>query len=569
MTAPPPLIAPGSLAGSWGRLPHLDAVVLDGCQLHHYRRSLARPDRPWVRLAAVTQAATGPGRLLRHRRRLYTVVPEGATTATYLLGPHGWSPVDVVIRPRDAPATPDPPFPEALMAGSRHVHAIATAGVRGRQYALADEDGSVFGYRRHGDGWERDSCLRLSDPEPFAVADIESVKLAQVTGERDATPTPWGERAPTLSTSLSTAGIRGTDLGVRVDHAGRTFLFFGDTHWEGRPWLATRDAIAEVLPGVPTPPGEQAATASLPRVRFSGSPLELVGHRAGRVTMREYDVPLDGFSFGGRLYGFFSSNHFRRGRVMGRSVLAQAVDAEPVIDPAERRRPVRFELLGTFSDRHFINASVQLRPAAAVPGCGSDGEVLLVWGSGPYRASELRLAVLDQDALAALAAGHLPRPRYWDGGGWSEAELDARPLFGPAALGEVSVRWVPAADRYLMLAASGPGEAIGPSVVLRTATAPQGPWSRRLRLLDWVTTGMSLDPHTRFLKASHEGDPVGDRIFRSQARGTGAAYAPYLFDAVAHGDDLVLRYTLSTWNPYQVVLMQHRLQLSELEPGPR
>ena len=68
------------------------------------------------------------------------------------------------------------------------------------------------------------------------------------------------------------------------------------------------------------------------------------------------------------------------------------------------------------------------------------------------------------------------------------------------------------------------------------------------------------EPNTRFIKAVVD-DEVGDRIFPGQARGTGAAYAPYLFDATADGDELVLRYLLSTWNPYQVVLMSHRLPL--------
>jgi hypothetical protein len=205
-----------------------------------------------------------------------------------------------------------------------------------------------------------------------------------------------------------------------------------------------------------------------------------------------------------------------------------------------------------------------------VPGCGTAGEVLLVWGSGPYRASDPRLAVLDADALAALAAGAGTRDvtvRYWAGSGWSDAEGDARPLFGPAALGELSVRWVPDAGRYVMLAGSAPEDPIGHSVTLRTATAPQGPWSPRLRLLDWIATGMSPDPHTRFIKAAHPGDPVGDRIFRAQARGTGAAYAPYLFDAAVEDGGLVLRYTLSTWNPYQVVLMRHRLELASEVAG--
>ena len=120
-----------------------------------------------------------------------------------------------------------------------------------------------------------------------------------------------------------------------------------------------------------------------------------------------------------------------------------------------------------------------------------------------------------------------------------------------------------AAGRYVLLTTSAPEEPIGPSVVLRTATAPQGPWSPRVRLLDWVRTGMSTDPNTRSIKSS-AADEVGDRVFRAQARRTGAAYAPYLFDAAVEGDDLVLRYTLSTWNPYQVVLMRHRLPRADL-----
>ena len=224
-------------------------------------------------------------------------------------------------------------------------------------------------------------------------------------------------------------------------------------------------------------------------------------------------------------------------------------------------------MLGTFSERHFINASVQLRPAAQVPGCRGDGDVLLVWGSGPYRASGPRLALQDAAALARLDAGVPPARagvRYWDGTEWTDAESAAAPLFGPAALGELSVRWVEAAGRYLMLYASAPEDPIGPAVVLRSAVRPWGPWSPRVRLLDWVASGMSRDPHSRFIKASRDDDPVGDRIFRAQAEGTGAAYAPYLFDATSDGADLVLRYTLSTWNPYQVVLMRHRLPLASL-----
>ncbi len=520
----------------------VDALVLDGPRLGHYRRQLDRPDRPWVRIGTVTEHAGGPGWLIRSGRVLVACVPEGDRTTAYRFDATGWQPTDETKLQLDAPERPDRPAAEDLGADSSHLRAVATFTASGWDQALTDENGSVFSYQRAPGGpWERNACLRLHDPD-VVVEGPESVKLAQITGDVDATPTPWGERTPTLSGSLSSAGVRGTDLGVRFDHDGRSFLLFGDTHWTRR-WLTTRDSIAEVTDSGPRD--------GLPGVRFHGSPLKLVG---GRTTMREYDVPLDAFSTGGELYGFFSSNHFRHRRVMGRSVLARAEDPALVIDPASRRRPVRFRVLGTFSDRHFINVSTQLV-----------GDDLLIWGSGPYRASEPRLARLDGEALARLnGKGTVPFPfgvRYWDGAGWSRREEDAAPLLTPAALGELSVRWVPAAGAYLMLAGSGPEDPIGPAITLRIAENPWGPWSPRLRLLDWVATGMSHgDPFTRFIKAAGEGDPVGDRIFPGQADGTGAAYAPYLFDASRDGDELVLSYTLSTWNPYQVVLMQHRLR---------
>ncbi len=557
------VIGPGSAVQGRrsGLLPApVEAVVLSGCRLDHYRRQADRPDRPWVRVGTVTEGALGPGALAVSGRVLLAAVAESGGTAVYRRTDTGWEPEPHLAEV----ARPGGVVPSAADLGvdPERLRAVAPFTVDGRRRVLADEAGSVFEYQFVAGAWERCACLRLDDTEPFAAPARESVKLAQVTGSRDATPTPWGERLPTLSDSLASAGIRGTDLGVRVDHAGRSFLLFGDTHWTRR-WLSTRDSIAEVVPTGPV--------AGLPGVRFHGSPLKLVG---GGTTMREYDVPLDGFSLDGQLYAFFTSNHFRAGRVMGRSVLAVA-GSELRLDPSARRRPIRFRVLGTFSDRHFRNVSVQLAPAAALPGCPGQGQVLLVWGSGAYRASEPRLALLDQAALARLVGGAPPEEfgtRYWTGQErgepvWSPVEAEARPLLWPAALGELSVRWVPAAGCYLMLAASGPEDPIGHAITLRAARQPWGPWSHRLRLLDWVGTGMAVDPHTRFIKA-HEADEVGDRMFGSQARGTGAAYAPYLFDAVREGQELVLRYTLSTWNPYQVVLMQHRLPLADLPAPP-
>ncbi|MFT3860060.1 DUF4185 domain-containing protein [Micropruina sp.] len=574
--ATPALIGPASLLESDDRpsvwsppgAPHrLEAVVGsangDGTlTVHHYFRGQGRPDNPWLRGDAISTRAVGPGELHQRgrpgtaRHELLARIPEPDGVRTYAWAVNEpaarrWHPVaDASIDQPPRPAWDGPT--DAREWGTGTVIAVATAATRLRNgwvQALVQVDGSIYHLqrqlRRGRVRWLRHACLRLHDPEPFVVADEPSHKVAQVTGERDGQHSASGTGRPTLSSSLSRSGVRGTDLGVRVDHAGDTYLLFGDTHWT-RPWLGTRDAVGLV----PDPEAEH------PEVCLHGSPLRL---RGGGTTMREYDVPLDGFSLSDDLFVFHTSNHFRDAQVMGRSVLTRARPGRPRIDPAARWRPVELRYLTTFSDHRFINVSVQ-----------RIGEELLLWGTGAYRADDVRLARVDLTAPGVVpglrrgrAEAFAAAVRYWAGPGrWSGDEADARPLTPPGAHGELSVRWVPALSRYLMLTMSGPDDPIGAAVVLRTAPEPWGPWSPRIRLFDWVGDGMGSDDARRFIRASL-GDAVGDAIFAGQAEATGAAYAPYLFDARPDGDEVVLRYTLSTWNPYQVVLMRQRLAMKK------
>ena len=622
--APPLLIGPGSLLESDDRpawwtppgAPHrLEALIGtpngDGTlTVHHYFAAQHRPDSPWLRGDQVSAVALGPARIdqrgragtSRHELVAHVPEPDGWVEYAWAVNdtaPLRWRRIGVVT----APPTPERPAwdgPEGAEEwGVGAVLATATAATRlqsGWVQALVQVDECIYHLHRQQRGrrvrWFRHACLRLTDREPADVAAESSAKVAQVSGERDSQPTTGGSARRTLSASESRSGVRGTDLGVRIDHAGRTFMLFGDTHWT-RPWLGTRDSLAEITD----------ASADRPLVTFHGSPTAIAG---GGTTLREYDVPVDAFSLDGELYAFFTSNHFRDGQVMGRSVLARAGALS--VDPAARRRPLRFRHLAAFSSHRFVNVSAQ-----------RIGDQLYLWGSGAYRADDLRLARVDlatpglADALRKGNAGPFQAAvRYWAGPPvearptpvetqsppvdpvetgahpvstsstdghpgstvepvWSTRESAARPLLTPGAHGEVSVRWVPELDRYLMLTMSGPEDPIGAAVLLRTAPQPWGPWSPRLRLLDWVAVGMSFDdPSQRFIRASSDGsDPVGDATFRGQANATGAAYAPYFYDVRRQGDVLVLRYTLSTWNPYQVVLMRHRLQLGvDLPPVP-
>jgi len=605
----------------------------DGVQLVHYHRDQSRPDRPWVRGAIVAEDAAGPGAIAHLPERpggagaLHVLVPMGSrdhgaagTTAHVVRSqapgePRRWrrlgclpgvSPVLALHRgrlvagltqdgvrerwewdgavwapaPGAPPEAPAPaqfagallgPDPVALALARTHLAgtplvgdalAALPGGDRGLLLplgppgagwlqALAQEGRSVYQWHRQEwrgrVRWVRAACLRFDPGDGFVVDAASSAKLAQITGEVDSQPS---RSDATLSASESRSGVRGTDLGVRFEHAGRSFLLFGDTHWT-RPLRATRDALGELTDAGPVP--------GLPGVELHGSPLAIVG---GAATCREYDVPLDAVSLDGELIAFFSSHHFARHQVMGRSLITRAVDPSLPVDAGARRHPLRFAKLATFSDRFFVNVSLQRR-----------GDVLYLWGSGSYRADDLRLAAFDlaSPPLRAALAGHRPwsRPQpgvsYWAGQHpdntprWSPHEDAAAPVL-PGAFGELSVRYVAAVGRYLLLAMSGPEDPLGPGVTLRAASAPWGPWTPRRRLFDWVADGMAHDDEaSRFLRAHRTNDPVGDAIFHPQRQMTGAAYAPYLFEARLDGDDLVLRYTLSTWNPYQVVLMEHRL----------
>jgi hypothetical protein len=86
-------------------------------------------------------------------------------------------------------------------------------------------------------------------------------------------------------------------------------------------------------------------------------------------------------------------------------------------------------------------------------------------------------------------------------------------------------------------------------------------------VFDWWLDGMGKRNGTgQFIHdaARDRDDGVGDCIFDAQCRSGGAAYAPYLHDLRLKDDLVTLYYTLSTWNPYQTMLMGHQVRLPEI-----
>jgi Domain of unknown function (DUF4185) len=593
---------------------HLELMALHGRDLVHYWFDRVA----WRRGATITNAATGaPSFIHSDYDHLEVLVPETDDLVLYWLDGTTWRPGGIATLIGDGPAamvqgrygvdphrnfelvvprrdmlvtywrdnsrSPDLPWRPAGVAtwGAGPVVASALCSTDqgdGWLHALTQEGTSIYHSYRHrlSDGfrWMRSKCLRLDDHSLFDADPNapRSTKVAQITGERDAQT-----GGPTLTMSRSTAGIHGTDLGVTISHGQRRFLLFGDTHWDDRGRV-TLDSIGEVLP---------RAGGAGRSVRMHGAPLRIVG--GGGTTDREYDVPLDAFSFAGQLFVLFSSNHFADGKVMGRSVLTRATNPQMPVNPGNRDGTLDCQFLTSFSDWRFINTSVQLQSAPALALFGRTDRVLFIWGSGGYRADDLRLAVLElRDPVvlsllldnAAFPVEHLG-VRYFAGlcgdtPTWSLHESDARPVLWPCALGELSVRWAPEIDRYILLAMTGPEDPLGAAVWMRVARQPWGRWSKRRQLFDWVADGMGRRD------ANHDGRPdrvgqfmhdldaqppdsVGDCIFPAQSQSGGGAYAPYLHEVQRQGDRVTLLYTLSTWNPYQSMLMRHDFTMGDLQ----
>lgn len=104
-------------------------------------------------------------------------------------------------------------------------------------------------------------------------------------------------------------------------------------------------------------------------------------------------------------------------------------------------------------------------------------------------------------------------------------------------------------------------------IYLRTAPSPWGPWSHPVPAFKFPQGFSSdrgaCDSRQRLSSPNpyHDGNreerPVRSSIVR---RNGGSSYAPFLLPSryarVQSDGTLVLFYTLSTWNPYQTVLMR-------------
>ncbi len=376
-------------------------------------------------------------------------------------------------------------------------------------------------------------------PESHVIISARATKISQLIGDFDRE-----RQQPTLNLTLTRYKLAGTDLGVSFRHKDKTYMLFGDT-----VGLRGGDAIAYTTDTTP----ENGIELTFIHDNIAYLPVKIPG-----ISQGAFEVPMEGVSVGGRMYIYSTTDSigvaemFSEGAEpkMGRSVVAVSDDDGQT-----------FSYLYDFSSKNFINVSVVEVDTAdlSTAFAAGTGKALVIFGSGFYRRSDVFLAVQPSDQIGARSS-----IRYFaglDSSGrptLSSNEEDAQPLFNQPVVGELSVSYNSFINKWIMLYNSFMPTSRG--INMRTADKPWGPWSEpQIIFHPWNDNGYCHFMHAGFPheKCDEVSDPGREKEY-------GGEYGPYQFEdfATGGGSSTTIYFTMSTWNPYTVVLMKAGL-LSE------
>jgi hypothetical protein len=229
--------------------------------------------------------------------------------------------------------------------------------------------------------------------------------------------------------------------------------------------------------------------------------------------------------------------------------------------------PTTFMPLPTLSQApagRFITMSMHLQPGP-IAGLPAGGPYVLIWGTAHYRKSDPYLMIVPQTNFetgkgtlyfAGLDVNNQPT--------WSPNESSAKPLFNNGTMGDISVTWCKDLGLWLMSFDSRPPAKLG--ILFTYSETPWGPWPGRQVIFSGKTaTGGTIsfihDP-SRVPNHGLAGPVIGKNASNPNAV-HGGIYAPCVVERWTKvlADELSLYYTLSTWNPYVVVLMKRKFRI--------
>ena len=395
-------------------------------------------------------------------------------------------------------------------------------------------------------------------------------KICQLTGQMDK------ERNQYIGTETD-YGLAGVDLGASVEHNGRVYFLFGDTAPSGPlnpPWRDTAtDSVVWVPANSDPEQGLHLNFLTAPDGKYLSPRIKLTSQSscagASEVDVSTFDVPGGGFSDGASIYVFYTTcwNGSFDAPLMGKSLLVR------LDDKANNCFTWIYTLsclpnAACYDDGipvcgKFINVAPVVVTNSDFPGLPpSTGRGVLLFGSGRYRKSEVYLAYLPLEGLE-----NRQNLLYWgtDGVGgtnWVTSELSAIPLFvsPEPGVGEFSVSWNSFLMKWIMVYNQRTPMPDGPNLIYyRLGDHPWGPWHAPAVLFDPACDrGFG---HFMHYSNPISCDTVGDGLQGDPNR-VGDVYGPYLISHFTRANitTTTIYWTMSTWNPYQVMLMKSRLR---------
>ncbi|MBI3678117.1 MAG: DUF4185 domain-containing protein [Proteobacteria bacterium] len=433
-----------------------------------------------------------------------------------------------------------------------------------------------------------------------------STKVCQLTGETD-----WLTNQPTDAKTLSQFGLDAVDLGFPVDSApGPLYLLFGDAwqphHPPGSPADGPPDDALGITARTAVPDAKTCLDMKLAMAapQFYASPTVVPPVQQGF-----FNVPTGGIFLDKSFYGFFWINHCVLPTVLapdpsnplslpapnppncfettasnsvGRNVIARATPADPVTFHRIAGPPALIPLPPVTMPSGFIYVSAAEPPPDKTPRILVIAPPIPVFGVPRYRASVPYLALAPRATFAnpmtwkffaGFSAGNpvwVTRQQWESGqnasGQWVPppgAEILSPVPAGERCIGEHSVTFNAALQAWLMLYNCGPWQ-----IEARTAPKSWGPWSDPIVLLSLThdpsvvcTIIMNITgcgPNQRnywpvngsnFMPGFFYAPFVMNRYTQSAVPGPGQTHAATIY------------WLLSTWNPYDVIVMKSQIGL--------
>ena len=390
---------------------------------------------------------------------------------------------------------------------------------KGRWNDANGSDTVLLGQLIHGVVEVEPAKLPIVTTDPEVQRLSAPVKISQLVGDYDR-----HLQQPTENLTAQRFGLTNTDLGVPFLHKGKTYVAFGDV------WLDNRDPL-----GWSEDTNLEDGLALNFNTNATGQWQPIV---IPNTAQGAFAVPAEGVSISNVMYLWHTTDSIPG--TMGRSVLARSTNDGQ-----------SFVLLRNFSTGYFINISAVERNASEWPGSPRTGEPLLyVFGAGAYRRSDVH--------LACIPSAEIENPnaiRYFRGLSngvpqWTATETDARAVIDHPVVGEFSVSFDEHLARWLMLYNSGSPRGI----ILRTAINPWGPWSEPRVIFEPTIDG----GYCNFIHRSWTLPHCDTAYDPGRENEWGGEYGPFQFEHLARtvNGQRRIYFTMSTWNPYTVVLMK-------------